>query len=37
MLTDGTEFDASYGRGVPFEFELGAGRVIQGTLLLNII
>ena len=29
-LTNGTEFDSSYSRGVPFEFPLGAGRVIKG-------
>jgi peptidylprolyl isomerase len=28
-LTDGREFDSSYGRG-PFSFPLGAGRVIRG-------
>ena len=28
-LTDGREFDSSYGRG-PFRFPLGAGRVIRG-------
>lgn len=28
-LTDGTKFDSSVGRG-PFEFPLGAGRVIRG-------
>lgn len=28
-LTNGREFDSSYGRG-PFRFPLGAGRVIQG-------
>ncbi len=30
FLTDGTQFDSSIGRGVPFEFNLGAGQVIQG-------
>ncbi|XP_031111636.1 peptidyl-prolyl cis-trans isomerase FKBP15-1-like [Ipomoea triloba] len=29
-LTDGTEFDASYERGDPIEFELGSGQVIKG-------
>lgn len=29
-LLDGTEFDNSNKRGQPFEFELGAGRVIKG-------
>ena len=29
MLTDGTVFDQSYGRG-PFQFQLGAGMVIKG-------
>ena len=29
-LTNGTKFDSSYDRGVPFTFRLGAGEVIQG-------
>ncbi len=29
-LTNGTQFDSSYDRGTPFEFQLGAGRVIEG-------
>lgn len=29
-LEDGTLFDSSVMRGVPFEFQLGSGQVIQG-------
>ncbi|KAF2132095.1 hypothetical protein P153DRAFT_382988 [Dothidotthia symphoricarpi CBS 119687] len=29
-LEDGTEFDASYGRGAPLDFTVGKGQVIKG-------
>jgi len=29
-LENGTQFDSSYDRGIPFSFNLGAGEVIQG-------
>jgi len=30
MLQDGTQFDSSYTRGVPYTFVLGTGKVIKG-------
>jgi FK506-binding protein 2 len=30
LLSTGKEFDASYNRGAPLSFKLGAGRVIKG-------
>lgn len=30
LASDGSEFDASYNRGKPLNFQLGAGRVIKG-------
>lgn len=30
LASDGSEFDASYNRGTPLNFQIGAGRVIKG-------
>jgi FK506-binding protein 2 len=30
LASNGNEFDASYNRGTPFGFKLGAGQVIKG-------
>jgi FK506-binding protein 2 len=30
LASDGSQFDASYDRGQPLTFKLGAGRVIKG-------
>jgi FK506-binding protein 2 len=30
LASDGSEFDASYNRGTPLSFQIGAGRVIKG-------
>jgi FKBP-type peptidyl-prolyl cis-trans isomerase len=30
LQSDGSEFDSSYNRGTPFEFDLGKGQVIEG-------
>jgi len=32
LAADGSEFDASYNRGAPFSFRLGAGMVIKGCV-----
>jgi FKBP-type peptidyl-prolyl cis-trans isomerase len=34
LASDGSEFDASYNRGTPFSFKLGAGMVIKGHVVL---
>jgi FK506-binding protein 2 len=34
LASDGSEFDASYSRGRPMRFVLGAGRVIKGFVLI---
>lgn len=32
LASDGSEFDASYNRGQPLSFAVGAGRVIKGLV-----
>lgn len=36
LASDGSQFDASYDRGTPLNFQLGAGRVIKGYVSRNI-
>jgi hypothetical protein len=36
LAGDGSEFDASYNRGKPLSFQLGAGRVIKGYVSLSL-
>lgn len=33
LASDGTQFDASYDRGTPLDFEVGRGMVIRGYVL----
>ena len=35
LESDGSEFDASYNRGTPFSFKLGAGMVIKGLVFCS--
>lgn len=36
LASDGSEFDASYKRGQPLSFAVGAGRVIKGSVAANL-
>lgn len=36
LASDGSEFDASYNRGTPLSFQLGAGRVIKGYVTQHL-
>lgn len=37
LESDGSEFDASYGRGQPLDFTVGQGQVIKGYAVLPIL